>query len=123
MSSKIKSKKYKININGKNFNTIDGTPERDFIHITDLCRIHKQTYNYLSMNNRIILNCGSGVRFSVLEVIRAFEKKIKKKFSISYKIVNLDETQTICSSIHLLTKIFKMNIKKRQINYLIKDYY
>ena len=123
VSSKIKSKKYKININGKNLNTIDGTPERDFIHITDLCRIHKQIYNYLSMNNRIILNCGSGVRFSVLEVIRAFEKKIKKKFSISYKIVNLNETQTICSSIHLLTKLFKMNIKKRQINHLIKDYY
>ena len=38
----IKKKKYKININGNNLNTKDGTPERDFIHISDLCKIHEK---------------------------------------------------------------------------------
>ena len=40
----IKNKKYKININGRNFNTKDGTPERDFIHISELCKIHEKSY-------------------------------------------------------------------------------
>jgi len=44
IAKSIKLKKYKININGKNLETRDGTPERDFIHISDLCEIHKSIY-------------------------------------------------------------------------------
>ena len=122
ISNKIKRKKYKINVNGRNYDTVDGTPERDFIHINDLCKIHEKTYKYLGKNKKIVLNCGSGVRYSVLKVIKAFEKKIKKKFQITYKIVNSDETQTICSNINQLKNLLKMNIEKKKINDLIKDY-
>lgn len=118
----IKRKKYKINVNGNKFNTIDGTPERDFIHVNDLCNIHEKTYKYLKNNKKIVLNCGSGVRYSVLRVIKAFEKKIKKKFKITYKIVNPDETKTICSNIEYLEKKLKISIEKKNINDLIKDY-
>jgi len=118
----IKKKKYKININGKNLNTKDGTPERDFIHISDLCKIHKKVYKYLNTNKKIILNCGSGTRHSVLNVIKAFEKKIKRKFIISYNITNSDETKTICADISLLRNLFKMNIEKKKLSDLIKDY-
>ena len=118
----IKKKKYKINVNGNNFNTKDGTPERDFIHINDLCRIHKKAYKYLNTNKKIILNCGSGERHSVLSVIREFEKKIKRKFLISYKITNSDETRTICADISLLKNLFKMDIEKKKIKDLVKDY-
>lgn len=122
ISINIKKKKYRININGNNFDTKDGTPERDFIHISDLCKIHKKTYEYLNKNKRIILNCGSGLKYSVLEVIRAIEKKIKKKFRISYKITNSDETETICSNISSLKKMLKIDIEKKDLNDLIKDY-
>ena len=118
----IKRKKYRININGNEFNTTDGTPERDFIHISDLCKIHNKTYDYLSKNKGIVLNCGSGLKYSVLEVVRAIEKKIKRKFHISYKITNSDETETICSNIVFLRKLLKINIEKKGINDLIKDY-
>ena len=74
---------YKININGKGYDTKDGTPERDFIHIKDLCEIHEKTYRYLNKNKNVILNCGSGTRYSVLGVIKEFEKKLKKKFIIT----------------------------------------
>lgn len=122
ISNSIKKKKYKININGKNLNTKDGTPERDFIHISDLCRVHKKIYEHLRKNKKIVLNCGSEKRYSVLNVIRAFEKKIKHKFRISYKIKNQDETQTICANINLLKSALGINIKKTKINDLIKDY-
>ena len=118
----IKNKKYKININGRNFNTKDGTPERDFIHISDLCRIHKKAFKYLNTNRRIILNCGSGTRYSVLSVIREFEKKINRKFVISYKITNSDETKTICADISLLKNLFKIDIERKKLTDLVKDY-
>jgi UDP-glucose 4-epimerase len=122
ISKNISKKKYKININGNNLVTKDGTPERDFIHISDLCKIHEKTYKYLEKNKRVVINCGSGIRYSVLGVVRAFEKKINRRFNISYKITNLDETQTICADINLLKNILKINIEKTKINDLIKDY-
>ena len=122
ISTNITKKKYKININGNNLDTKDGTPERDFIHISDLCKIHEKTYKYLSKNKKVVINCGSGKRYSVLKIVRAFEKKIRKKFRISYKLMNPDETQTICANIGLLKSLFKINLEKKGINSLIKDY-
>jgi len=122
ISENIKKKKYKININGSNLDTKDGTPERDFIHIADLCNIHNKTYRYLSKNKKIILNCGTGIRYSVFKIVKAFEKKIKRKFYISYKITNYNETQTICANIDLLKKLLKINIERKRLNDLIEDY-
>tara|TARA_B100000029_G_scaffold395983_1_gene393914 strand:- start:317 stop:1279 length:963 start_codon:yes stop_codon:yes gene_type:complete len=122
LENKIKSRKYKININGRNFDTKDGSPERDFIHVSDLCKIHEKTFKFLSKNKSVILNCGSGCRHSVLEIVREIEKRIRKKFKISYKITNLNETETICSNISSLKKLLKINIEKKRINDLIKDY-
>lgn len=122
ISNNIKRNKYKININGNKLNTIDGTPERDFIHISELCKIHKLIFLYLNKNNKIVLNCGSGFRYSVLQIIKGFEKYLKRKFKISYKVTNVDETQTICSDIGLLKKLLKINIKKNKIYDYVKDY-
>ena len=122
IAKNIKKKKYKIDINGNKLNTKDGTPERDFIHISDLCKIHEKTYKYLSKNKKVVINCGSGKRYSVLKIVRAFEKKIRKKFRISYKLMNPNETQTICANIGLLKSLFKINLEKKGINSLIKDY-
>ena len=118
----IQKKTYKMNINGNNFQTKDGTPERDFIHISDLADIHANIFKYLGKNNNIILNCGSGYRYSVLKIIREFEKKIKRKFKLTYKLKNADETQTICADTTLLENLLKINIKKNKLNDLIKDY-
>ena len=118
----IKEKKYKININGKNFDTRDGTPERDFIHINDLCKIHEKVYQYLVENKKVVLNCGSGIRYSVLNIVRAFEKKVKRKFRISYNVTNPNETKTICANIALLKHLLKIDIEKKKINDFIKDY-
>ena len=118
----IKNKKYKININGRNFNTRDGTPERDFIHISDLCKIHKRAYKYLNTNKKIILNCGSGKRYSVLGVVKEFEKRINRKFAITYKMINSNETKTICADISSLKSLFKMDIQKKNLSDLVDDY-
>lgn len=118
----IKKKKYKININGSSNDTRDGTPERDFIHISDLCEIHNKTVNYLNKNKKIVVNCGSGIKYSVLEVVKAFEKKIKRKFKITYKVTNPDETQTICSNIHLAKNALQVKIANKKIDNLIESY-
>ena len=122
IGNNIKKKTYKININGKNLNTIDGTPERDFIHIHDLCRIHQRIFSYLAKNNRTVINCGSGKRYSVSKVISSFEKKINKKFKVTYKLTNSNETQTICANNDLLKSLLKIKMHKNKISDFVKDY-
>jgi UDP-glucose 4-epimerase len=76
-------------INGNDYNTKDGTPVRDFIHVTDLANIHflvaKKSLT-LKKNFYDVFNCGYGKGFSVLEIISEFEKIIDRK--IDYKITH-----------------------------------
>lgn len=52
----------------------DGTPIRDYLHVSDLARAHVDTLHYLRASGRSrIFNCGTGQGHSVLEVLRAIE--------------------------------------------------
>ena len=70
-------------INGNDYNTKDGTPVRDFIHVSDLADIHLIVAKYLKENGKTdIFNCGYGSGFSVLEVTIEMEKILNKKLNI-----------------------------------------
>ncbi len=72
-------------IYGGNYNTPDGTCYRDYIHVTDLVRAHVLALNKLKKRNYEIINIGTGVPYSVKELLSEFSKKLKKK--IKFKIV------------------------------------
>ena len=74
-----------LNVFGDDYNTKDGTGVRDYIHVVDLAKGHIKALNYLDkMNGVKIYNLGTGVGYSVLEMVKAFEKVNKVK--IPYKI-------------------------------------
>jgi len=62
-------------IYGNDWPTKDGTPIRDYIHIMDLAEAHVKVLEYLFDNEslNIILNIGTGLGTSVLELINTFE--------------------------------------------------
>ena len=73
-------------IYGKNYDTKDGTPIRDFIHVSDLSTLHVLSMNYLFKNNKSqVFNCGYGKEYSVLEIVKAAlqNNKINLKFSFA----------------------------------------
>ncbi len=71
---------------GNDYDTPDGTGVRDYIHVVDLALGHLQAVDKLMENPGIItVNLGTGQGYSVLEMVRAFEKASNKK--IQYKIV------------------------------------
>lgn len=62
--------KESITIFGNDYSTIDGTCVRDYIHVCDLCDAHLLALKYLwSKKENIICNLGTGVGFSVKQVI------------------------------------------------------
>ena len=68
-------KRDKLNVFGNDYETHDGTGVRDYIHVVDLARGHvcalKAIENKCGLE---IFNLGTGVGYSVLDVVHAFEK-------------------------------------------------
>jgi len=74
-----------LNIFGNDYDTHDGTGVRDYIHVIDLAYGHIKALEVLVEKPQIItVNLGTGVGYSVLDIVRTFEKVTKQK--IIYKI-------------------------------------
>ena len=74
-----------VNVFGDDYDTPDGTGVRDYIHISDLADGHIKPLQKLSEHPGLVTyNLGTGVGYSVLEIIKSFEKACGKK--IPYKI-------------------------------------
>lgn len=78
-----------LSIFGGDYPTIDGTGVRDYIHVVDLAKGHMKAIEKLlastEMKGVFTYNLGTGKGYSVLEVIKAFEKASGKP--VSYRIV------------------------------------
>lgn len=77
-----------LNIYGNDYDTIDGTGVRDYIHVIDLAKGHVKAIEKES-NGVNIYNLGTGKGISVLELVNAFEKI--NNIKIPYKIVTRRE--------------------------------
>ncbi|MBR2685854.1 MAG: UDP-glucose 4-epimerase GalE [Erysipelotrichaceae bacterium] len=70
---------------GNDYNTVDGTGVRDYIHVVDLAHGHLLALHYLDEHEGVeTFNLGRGVGYSVLEVKNAFERNSRVK--IPYQI-------------------------------------
>ena len=75
-----------LGVFGNDYNTHDGTGVRDYIHVVDLAKGHVLAVNKLAENaGLIIVNLGTGQGYSVLDMVKAFEKVIGRP--IPYKIM------------------------------------
>lgn len=76
----------KINVFGNDYDTVDGTGVRDYIHVVDLARGHINALEHMDKEGINIYNLGTGKGYSVLEMIKAFEKACGKK--LPYEITS-----------------------------------
>ena len=79
-----------LSVYGNDYPTRDGTGVRDYIHVVDLVEGHLAALTWLQQQTSShpvceVFNLGTGKGYSVLEVVKAFEKQSGKK--IPYKIV------------------------------------
>jgi len=59
----------RVQVNGTDYPTADGTCVRDYVHVTDLAQAHLLALEHAAAGRHRIYNLGSGTGFSVLEVI------------------------------------------------------
>lgn len=64
-----------LTIFGNDYNTPDGTCRRDFIHVCDLANGHLKAIEYAIKHTGVeVFNLGTGVPYSVLDLVNAFEE-------------------------------------------------
>ncbi|HEF4741482.1 TPA: UDP-glucose 4-epimerase GalE [Burkholderia multivorans] len=76
----------KLRVFGSDYPTPDGTGVRDYIHVVDLAKGHIAALDALVKRDAsFVVNLGTGQGYSVLEVVRAFEKASGRP--VPYEIV------------------------------------
>ena len=64
-----------LRVFGGDYDTPDGTGVRDYIHVVDLAKGHVKAIEYSAEHKGTeIFNLGTGVGYSVLDIVKAFEK-------------------------------------------------
>lgn len=75
-----------LNVFGNDYDTVDGTGVRDYIHVVDLSLGHLKALNKIKADTGVhIYNLGTGNGYSVLQLVSAFESanNIKIKYEIA----------------------------------------
>jgi UDP-glucose 4-epimerase len=76
----------KLDVFGGDYQTRDGTGERDYVHVEDLARAHLAAVSYASTATGCeAINVGTGRGATVLEMVTAFEKVSKRRIPYTIK--------------------------------------
>jgi UDP-glucose 4-epimerase len=76
----------KLSVFGNDYETPDGTCIRDYIHVTDLAEAHYLAIKYLyDKKQSLMVNLGTGIGSSVLEIVRQVEVISNTKIEVEFK--------------------------------------
>ena len=76
----------KLGVFGDDYDTPDGTGVRDYIHVVDLAVGHVKAIDYIFTNPGLdVINLGTGVGYSVLDMVKAISRAIGKEIPYDIK--------------------------------------
>ena len=117
----VVGKREKLIINGDDYDTFDGTPIRDFIHVSDLAEIHLLSANHLIKDGKSdIFNCGYGKGYSVREVIENLNQILDKKINFEIGPRRDGDSKMLVANSEKFNKFFSWKPKFNNIKYILK---
>ena len=117
-------KRNQLIINGDDYDTIDGTAVRDYIHVSDLADIHLISGKYLIENGKSdIFNCGYGVGFSVKQVIENYNKILQKKLETVIGIRRPGDSKSVVANSDKFYQKFSWKPKYNDLQYILNTAY
>ena len=117
------NKRYPVfKVYGDDYNTKDGTCIRDYIHVSDIAKIHYEVLKKINkINNSVIFNCGYSKGISVKEVIEAFKKNTRKKIIVRILKRRKGDMAKITANSSKLRKFIKWKPKYDNLNKIVKS--
>ena len=122
IASEVATKKRnKLVINGDDYNTPDGTPIRDYIHVSDLADIHLKSLEYLLKDNQSeIFNCGYGKGYSIKEVINCLNNLLETNINFEIGPRRDGDSECLVSNSEKFIKAMSWKPKFNDLNYILK---
>lgn len=72
-----------LNVYGDDYDTVDGTGVRDYIHVVDLAKGHIEAMKYINENTGVLtVNLGTGTGYSVLQLVDAYRNASGKEIPV-----------------------------------------
>ena len=117
----IKNKeKSQVEIYGDNWPTKDGSCIRDYLHVADLAAAHLFALGAVKAGNNQIINLGSGIDYSVFEVVNEIEKVVGDKLNQVISPARMGDPAVLLADIDKARKELGW-IPKANLNQIILD--
>ena len=114
-------KREKLIVNGNDYDTKDGTPIRDYIHVSDLADIHLISGKYLVSNAKShIFNCGYGIGYSVKDVIEKLNEILDRKISFEFGPRRPGDSAMVVANSKKFENFFSWKPKYNDLNLILK---
>ncbi len=111
-----------ITVFGTDYDTIDGTCIRDYIHVTDLASAHVLAMNYLVGGGESrVFNLGSGNGFSVKDIIDTAKNVTGINIAVEYGERRNGDPSTLIASSDCIKDILGWNPKHSELSQIISD--
>ena len=122
VASEVATKKRdSLTINGDDYDTQDGTPVRDYIHVSDLADIHLVSAKHLiSGGQSDLFNCGYGNGYSVKEVIKNLNSILEEDINVKTGPRRPGDSKMIISNVDKFKKYFKWQPKYNDIKKILE---
>lgn len=112
-----------LKVFGNDYNTPDGTPIRDYIHVEDLVDAHIKALDYLTKNSlSATINLGSQSGYSVLDVINTVEAVTKEKVPYTIEARRAGDPAALIASNELAKKLLNWEVKKDLLSMIESAY-
>ena len=115
-------KKDKLIINGDDYDTMDGTTIRDYIHVSDLAEIHYLCAKSLIKDNKSnIFNCGYGKGFSVKEVVKSLNSILSYEITVKIGKKRPGDSKKVIANTNKLFKYLSWVPKYNNLKLILKS--
>lgn len=113
--------KHDLVVYGNQFNTVDGTQVRDYIHVVDLAKAHVKALSFLEKNKgNSIINLGTGKGNTVLEVIHEVENVTNRKVNFSFGEARIGESVEIYADCQKAKELLNW-VSDKSLHEIIED--
>lgn len=106
-----------LSVFGNDYPTHDGTGVRDYIHVVDLAKGHAAAYDYsMKSNGCEVFNLGTGIGYSVLDIVKAFEEANGVKIPYEIAPRRAGDIATCYASTEKAAKVLNWKAEKNLVD-------
>ena len=102
----------RLNIWGNDYDTVDGTGVRDYIHVVDLARGHVSALESLDKPQCAAINLGTGQGYSVLQIVDAFARVSGQKINYQFGPRRAGDVATCFADVELAARRLNWRAEK-----------